>query len=102
VAALGRRTLAVERALFQTRITGRGQDFIRWPMGLTEQLVYLAQDVAGSDDRPTAAQLAVRAELHAELVAALAAAEQVLRREVSRYNAMLVAHHLRPLTIPIR
>jgi hypothetical protein len=36
--SLDKKLLVAERKLFQTRVTGRGQDQLRWPMRLAEQL----------------------------------------------------------------
>ena len=43
----------VERKLFQTRATGRGQDILRWPQRISEQLQYLAGEIESSDFAPT-------------------------------------------------
>jgi hypothetical protein len=37
----------VVRKLFQTRATGRGQDVLRWPQRIAEQLEYLAGEAEG-------------------------------------------------------
>jgi photosystem II stability/assembly factor-like uncharacterized protein len=37
--------VAVERQLYQMQLTGRGQDAVRWPAQITEQLFYLAGSV---------------------------------------------------------
>ena len=87
--SLGRRLLAAERALFQTRVTGRGQDQIRWPMRLAEQLAYLGQEVGGSDFGPTASQREVAQLLRAELGAAGAAVGRLLQTELVAFNEML-------------
>jgi hypothetical protein len=86
---LDQRTAAAERSLFQTRVTGRGQDFLRWPLRVTEQLLFLAEDVSSSDYAPTAAHAQVYAELHAELLAALGQANEIVQREVPNYNALM-------------
>ena len=39
--ALDAKVVAVEETLFQMRVTGRGQDMLRWPMKTAEQLLYL-------------------------------------------------------------
>ena len=58
--SLDQKLLAVEQDLFQVRVTGRGQDLLRWPMKLAEQLLYLAGTVQGSDFAPTAPQRQVQ------------------------------------------
>ncbi|HEV8566838.1 MAG TPA: hypothetical protein VGQ92_07025, partial [Actinoplanes sp.] len=44
---------AVEAELLELRVTGRGQDNIRWPTKLAGQISYLANGVASSDFAPT-------------------------------------------------
>jgi photosystem II stability/assembly factor-like uncharacterized protein len=79
----------VERKLFQTRATGRGQDLIRWPMRVAEQLEYLAGSVQSSDYAPTEAQRQVAALLRDQLVAIKAEYERVMSRDVAAFNALL-------------
>ena len=73
-----------------TEVTGRGQDELRWPMQLAEQLIYLAGEVTGSDFAPTASQREVgqllggqvreaRARLDAAMAGPVAAFRQFLR-----------------------
>lgn len=79
----------VERKLFQTRVTGRGQDLIRWPARIAEQLEYLANSVQSSDHAPTAAQREVSALLRDQLNAVKAEYDRVMTRDVAAFNAML-------------
>src|SRR5213593_4385763 len=58
--SLDQKLLAVEQDLFQVRVTGRGQDILRWPMKLAEQLLYLAGSVQGSVFAPKGPQREVR------------------------------------------
>jgi hypothetical protein len=77
--SLEARLLAQEERLFQVRVTGRGQDLVRWPMRLAEQLSYLATGLESGDHAPTAAQREVHALLRAELRATSAALAPLLR-----------------------
>jgi photosystem II stability/assembly factor-like uncharacterized protein len=87
--ALDRKLLAAEEDLFQVRVTGRGQDLLRWPMKVTEQLAYLLGRVTESDFAPTAAQLEVRQVLHDEAARSRQALEDVLATDLARFNALL-------------
>jgi hypothetical protein len=87
--SLDRQCIAVEAPLFQMRVTGRGQDFARWPTRLAEQLVYLAQSVGSSDDAPTASQQNVARVLHAQVVVAEQQVAQLLARNVAAFNEAL-------------
>ena len=75
--------------LFQTRVTGRGQDILRWPQRLGEQLAYLAAVVGGSDNGPTASQREVQQLLHAQTLAAREKVTRLLQRDVVSFNDAL-------------
>jgi photosystem II stability/assembly factor-like uncharacterized protein len=92
--ALDKKLLAVEENLFQVRVTGRGQDVLRWPMKVTEQLVYLLNRVSESDYAPTAAQLAVHQLLHDQAARTRKALEDLLATDLVKFNAMLAEKQL--------
>ena len=79
----------VERKLFQTRATGRGQDILRWPWRIAEQLQYLAGELDGSDLAPTESQRQVAAQLREQLAAVRAEYNRVMQQDVASFNAML-------------
>lgn len=79
----------VERKLFQTRATGRGQDLLRWPARIAEQLEYLAGSVQSGDYGPTESQRQVAALLRGQLQAVRGDYDRVMQRDVAAFNAML-------------
>jgi hypothetical protein len=87
--SLDERLRVVERKLFQTRATGRGQDILRWPQRLSEQLQYLAGEIEGSDYAPTESQRQVASLLSAQVKAVRAEFDRVTTRDVAAFNAML-------------
>jgi photosystem II stability/assembly factor-like uncharacterized protein len=87
--SLDEKIRVVERKLFSTRITGRGQDLIRWPMRVAEQLEYLVGSVQSSDHAPTAAQREVGQLLRNQLQAVKTEFDRVMQRDVAAFNAML-------------
>ena len=87
--SLDKKVLDVEEALFQTRVTGRGQDLLRYPMKLAEQLWYLAGQVTSSDFAPTTQQREVHQLLHDQLAAARSRLDQVMRQDVAAFNGLL-------------
>ena len=87
--SLDRKLVAAEENLLQVRVTGRGQDLLRWPMRLAEQLVYLAQSVGDSDFAPTESHRQVQRLLHEQVTAARARVDQLLQRDVAAFNDML-------------
>jgi len=86
--SLDQKLVAVEETLVQLRVTGRGQDQIRWPIQTGGRLVYLANEVGGSDFAPTTQQREVAQVLKGEVQAARGRFEQVTK-EVAAFNAML-------------
>ena len=58
---------AVEGAFFDLRLTGTGQDSLRWPRRLYARLTYLARSVGQADARPTDQQAAVWQMLRGQL-----------------------------------
>ncbi|MEP7381851.1 MAG: sialidase [Gemmatimonadota bacterium] len=89
--SLDQRLRDVEEQLLQLRTTGRGQDQVRYPFRLGEQLLYLGQSVTGSDFAPTEAQQQVRALLHAQLQAVRAEFQAVMSGDVEAFKQMLRA-----------
>jgi hypothetical protein len=89
--------VSVERQLYQMQLTGRGQDGVRWPAQLAEQLFYLASSVGGSDYAPTASQKAVAQVLHARLVKVKAEVEALLKNDVPAFNERLRGRSVHPV-----
>jgi hypothetical protein len=88
-AALEQKLVAIEERLQDLRITGRGQDAVRWPVRLGGQLSYLAGGIASSDFAPTTQQRAVHQHLQQELRATRSALEELVRTDLARFNAVL-------------
>jgi hypothetical protein len=87
--SLDRKLASVEERLFQMRVTGRGQDLLRWPMRVAEQLGYLAQTVASGDFAPNAPQREVHQELKTELGAARDQFNRVINQDLAAFNTLL-------------
>ncbi|HWP36718.1 MAG TPA: hypothetical protein VNL18_04105 [Gemmatimonadales bacterium] len=100
--SLDRKLVAAEEPLFQIRVTGRGQDILRWPMQLAEQLIYLAGSVTSSDHGPTAAQRQVHEELKRVLQNARAGYERVVNQDLSAFNETLRQRNMQGVIISAR
>jgi hypothetical protein len=92
--ALGKKIVAVEETLFQMRVTGRGQDNLRWPMKIAEQLLYLLGRVTEGDFAPTAAQREVHLLLHDEAAKSRKALDDVFSTDLVKFNALLTEKQL--------
>jgi hypothetical protein len=89
--ALAERALAVEEEVTQLRITGRGQDLIRYPVRVAGRLVYLSNDIGGSDYAPTAAHRAVYAELKSQLAATRQKYDRLISTDLAAFNSTLAS-----------
>jgi photosystem II stability/assembly factor-like uncharacterized protein len=97
--SIDKKLIAVEEDLFQMRITGRGQDLIRWPMKLAEQLIYLAGSVSSSDDAPTTQQREVQTVLENELRTVRTKYDQVMTRDLDAFKQMLRQRNIQNVII---
>ena len=86
---LEQKLIAVEEDLIQLRITGRGQDNIRYQAKLAEKFVYLINDLNGSDNAVTGPQQAVGGVLKERSRAARAALNKVMNDDIEVFNRML-------------
>ena len=89
--SLAEKALAVEEEITQLRITGRGQDLIRYPVRVAGRLVYLSNDIGQSDYAPTAAHRAVYAELKGQLTATRARYDRLMSTDLTAFNTMLAS-----------
>lgn len=92
--SLDKKLVAVEDELFQTRTTGRGQDLIRHPFKLGEQLVYFGQSVTSSDYAPTQPHREVQAVLQANLARIKLLFDRVMKTDVEAFKQALRARGL--------
>jgi hypothetical protein len=87
--SLDQKIRVVERKLYQTRATGRGQDILRWPQRISEQLQYLAGEIESSDYPPTESQRQVAELLRTQVRAVKTDFDRVMSGDVAAFNAML-------------
>jgi hypothetical protein len=87
--SLNRKFIALEENLFQMRVTGRGQDLLRWPMKLAEQLLYLGGEIGGSDFAPTASQREVYQLLHGQVATYTGQLSQLVGQDLAAFNRTL-------------
>jgi photosystem II stability/assembly factor-like uncharacterized protein len=92
--ALDKKIIAVEENLFQMHITGRGQDQLRWPEKLAEQLGYLLGELTNGDFAPTTSQREVHQLLHDEAKTFGDQLDQVVAKDVADFNGVLAQQHL--------
>jgi hypothetical protein len=87
--SLEKQFIAVEGQLHQLRLTGRGQDGVRWPNKLAGKLLYLQGGVAGADFAPTTQQRAVQQQLSTEVQEVKRQLDGLMQRELPAFNELL-------------
>jgi photosystem II stability/assembly factor-like uncharacterized protein len=97
--SLENKFMDVERQLVDLRMTGRGQDEVRWPVRTAGQLSYLAGGIGASDFAPTSQQREVQTVLVKNARATRGALDQLLRVDLPAFNALLRAKGLKMITL---
>jgi hypothetical protein len=86
---LEKKLIEVEDNLMQRKLTGQGQDSVRWPPKLVSKIAYLASGLSGSDFPPTNQQREVQALHKAQLTQLRSRYDAILSGDVSGFNKML-------------
>lgn len=86
---LNAKLIEIEQNLIRLKVTGRGQDGVRWTPQLAEKIGYLANEVGSSDYQPTTQQVAVHDELKERAATYRQRLTLVLQKEVADFNALL-------------
>jgi hypothetical protein len=79
----------VQQNLMDLRVTGRGQDGVRFGARLLGKFNYLAGGLASADNRPTDQQLEVHKVLQAELKKQQAALNGLLDKDLKTFNEFM-------------
>jgi hypothetical protein len=88
-AALDKKLIDIEENLIQRRLTGQGQDTVRWPPKLISKINYLSNGLAGADFPPTAQQREVQAMLWEQLTTVRQRLDEVLNKDLDSFNKQL-------------
>ncbi len=92
--ALDAKITEVEMTLIDLRLTGQGQDGVRFASKLLSKLGYLANGVGVSDFRATNQHVETQALLRTEVEEQARALDQLLQRELAPFNEQLKAKGL--------
>ena len=87
--SLEQKFITVEEDLHQLRLTGRGQDEVRWPAKLAAQISYLAGGVSAADFAPTQQQREVRQLVGQQLRASRTRFDQLVAQDLAQFNTLL-------------
>jgi hypothetical protein len=97
--ALEAKFIALEGNLIEPRMTGRGQDGVRWGSKLHGKLMYLANGLRSGDFGPTAQQLEVQKELEGRLQKLSADAAALVKTELGTFNEELRRKNLPTIVV---
>ncbi len=92
---LGDKLAGIEGTLLQLKLTGRGQDDCRWSPMLLQKVGYLFSQLDGTADfPPTTQQAAVQEELKQRGDKVAEDFQQLVRKDLAAFNAMLREHNI--------
>ena len=94
-----RKFLAVEANLLDPRLTGHGQDGVRYPAKLVDQLNWLAAGVSASDYAPTSQQKEVGALLNKQARDTRDALQRLISGDLARLNSQLRAKGIKTIDV---
>jgi len=86
---LSDKLIAIEDNLIPLKVTGRGQDDVRFTPKLIAKMSYLAQGIESSDYQPTTQQVAVNDELKEQAATQQQHLKLLLEKEVADFNSLL-------------
>ena len=86
---LDKKLTDVEDNLIQRKLTGQGQDTVRWPPKLISKISYLGGGLSGSDFGPTTQQREVQALLKAQLATERARLDELTSKDLDAFNKQL-------------
>lgn len=89
VADLDKKLIDIEENLIQRRLTGQGQDTVRWPPKLISKINYLASGLGGADFPPTAQNREVHAMFREQLTTLRHRLDEVLNKDLDAFNKQL-------------
>jgi hypothetical protein len=94
---LEQKFIAVEQNILDLRLTGRGQDEVRWPVKLGGQLSYLAGGVSASDFTPTAQQREVQQLLARQVQDNQNSLDRLIQGDLTAFNDKLKSRGIQPI-----
>ena len=95
VDSFDKKLIEIEENLIQRRLTGQGQDTVRWPPKLLTKINYLAGGLASGDFAPTKQQREVQALLKQQLVTLRQRLEAVLKQDLPALNKLLADNNIK-------
>jgi photosystem II stability/assembly factor-like uncharacterized protein len=86
---LDKKLTDIEDNLIQRRLTGQGQDTVRWPPKLISKLTYLANGLASGDFAPTTQQQQVQQMFASQVASLKKRLDDVVSSDLANFNRLL-------------
>jgi hypothetical protein len=93
--ALDKKLTDIEDELIQRKLTGQGQDAVRWPPKLLAKISYLASGLGSGDFGPTKQQREVQALLKQQLGVVRQRLDGVLSQDLTTFNKLLADSNIK-------
>jgi hypothetical protein len=90
-----KKLIEIEENLIQLRLTGQGQDAVRWPPKLLAKINYLAGGLASGDFAPTKQQREVQALLNQQLTAVRQRFDEIMKQDLPAFNKLLADNNIK-------
>jgi len=95
-----KKLIEIEENLIQRKLTGQGQDAVRWPPKLLTKINYLANGLASGDFGPTKQQREVQALLKQQLAEQKQRMDEVLKQDLPAFNKVLADNNVKIVIKP--
>jgi len=93
--AVDKKLIEIEEELIQRRLTGQGQDAVRWPPKLLTKISYLAGGLASGDFAPTKQQREVHALFKQQLTSLRQRLDATLNQDLMALNKSLADSNIK-------
>jgi hypothetical protein len=95
-----KKLIEIQETLIQRKLTGQGQDAVRWPPKLLTKINYLANGLASGDFGPTKQQREVQALLKQQLAEQKQRMDEVLKQDLPAFNKVLADNNVKIVIKP--
>jgi hypothetical protein len=92
---LDRKLIEVEEELVQRKLTGQGQDTVRWPPKLLTRINYLANGLSSGDFPPTKQQREVQQLLKEQMSGLRQRLDGILKTDLPGFNKLLSDNNIK-------
>jgi len=92
---LDKKLIEIEEDLIQRKLTGQGQDTVRWPAKLLSKINYLANGLSSGDFPPTRQQREVQLLFKEQMTGLRQRLNRILNRDLAGFNKLLSDNNIK-------